>query len=61
MIINPRILLLQLCSRINVANYFKYQRRPLCRLATVMFRGTPIFDNFAFDVGGLGQNLGIEN
>ena len=40
MIINPRILLLKLGLQINAANYFKYQRRPSSRLATVMFRGT---------------------
>ena len=41
MIIYSSILFLELGFRMNAADYFKGQRRPLIRLATVMFRGTP--------------------
>ena len=40
-LINSRNLLLRLILRINVANYFKDQKRHSNRLATVMFCGTP--------------------
>jgi len=36
-----RIILLKLGLRINAADYFKDQRRPSSRLASVILRGTP--------------------
>jgi len=53
---NFTILLLNLGLRINAANYFKDQRRPTIRLATVMFSRTPLLNNCLFFLSCLWVN-----